>query len=54
MYWATCGQLLTLEGPVELHSLHSLQLEDPVLVPGVTWPGILVEDVVARKGVLRP
>ena len=51
---ATCGQLLTLEGPVELHPLDSLQLEDPVLVPGVAGPGILVEDVVTREGVFRP
>ena len=49
--FVTCGQLLTLVGPVELHPL---QLEDGVLVPGVAGPGVLVEDVVAREGVLRP
>ena len=47
----TCGPLLTLEGPVELHSL---ELQDPVLVPRVACSGVLVEDVVAREGVLRP
>lgn len=51
MDFVTCGQLLTLVGPVELHPL---QLEDGVLVPGVASPGVLVEDVVAREGVLRP